>query len=1301
MSSISEDETLLDNIFNSLNKKDRKELFVLKDGKLSLITEVNKEDLKKAWNLWSSPYIKNLYNGMSGQQKKELDQLPFLKRVTKLKEIREKNKADEEESSSSDEDSSPNKIPEDLISSKDDDNSDSDSDSDSESSKKPKDSSEKSISASQNQLLFTKMVTKFMQERPYIFNPDKALELEVRFGTKGIKKLTKGSYDQVVQVLKSFGYTCENVNGSYTLKMQNEFINKTSGKAEISNIRVEIHGLDMIQKFCKNNNLKELMGTHANSVRFVRKTPVYLEGKEKLRPVDFDDFNFRVSCQSEEFLSSGKGSSLFIISNWKSTKKVFRYVNRVSFDSPDTPIRVDLSLIRSSEYNRTFFTTDDAGLFQKPETVEIELEVLNSKIGPTTEFNDVKTIMDALRKTIKHILFGLQQTKFPISYPDQKKVQEEYMKLVYDDASKPIQTKCFIGPSSYTLQRINIAPVNPNILAPNIRKNYTVTDKADGIRHLLFVNESGKIYLINSLMNVLFTGAKTNTKECFGSLLDGELITHDKNKKFINLFAAFDIYYVNKKSVRSLPLVYEGIESQVLSKEERKQDVGLSRLKHLNSFIQNLKPESILQNHPISPIRIEMKQFYPGDPSTESIFAACDTILGKQKEGLFEYNIDGLIFTPAYYGVGGDGIGKTGPLAKTTWDCSFKQKPEIYNTIDFLVTTVKNTSGEDDVKNIFELGTCTDQPFPLTQYKTIELRVTFIESVHGYLNPCHDVIEEKFDEPEISKSTDPKPVIFYPTSPYDPDAGITNIMMRPDETNTMQMFTEEGDVFTDNTIVEFSYSFEKQKGWRWIPLRLRHDKTAELHQGGKNFGNAYHVANSNWQSIHNPVTEKMICTGLNIPEIEVDEDIYYNYTSGTLYTEGLRNFHNLYVKRNLIAAVSKGGDTLIDFACGKAGDLSKWIAAKLSFVFGIDISKDNLENRLDGACARFLNAKKQNKSIPYCLFVNGNSAFNIRNGAAMRDDKAVQITKSIFGDGSDKASVVGKGVARHFGVASEGFNVSSCQFALHYFFKDPETLKGFMRNVSETTKLQGYFIGTAYDGKVIFKLLQKKQIGESVQIVEENKKIWEVIKKYNQDTFDDTSASLGMQIDVYQESINQLISEYLINFDYLVRVMENYGFQLLDRDEAKSLGLPEGTGLFQDLFSQMINEPQTNWCNYGKATNMTEFEKKISFLNRYFIFKKVRNVNASKVILDVEDFTNDETITNKLKKTTTKKEVEKETSDQTKRPAIKKLNKKILLVPSDDSVATEKKVKKAKPKTVMEETEEGSEKKNNTIEEKK
>ena len=71
--------------------------------------------------------------------------------------------------------------------------------------------------------------------------------------------------------------------------------------------------------------------------------------------------------------------------------------------------------------------------------------------------------------------------------------------------------------------------------------------------------------------------------------------------------------------------------------------------------------------------------------------------------------------------------------------------------------------------------------------------------------------------------------------------------------------------------------------------------------------------------------------------------------------------------------------------------------------------------------------------------------------------------------------------------------------------------------------------------------------------------------------------------------------------------MLNYGFQIIDLDEARSLGLPQGCGFFSELFDEMINEISINKfkaSNYGKAPSMTKYEKNISFLNsrRGFLF---------------------------------------------------------------------------------------------------
>ena len=62
--------------------------------------------------------------------------------------------------------------------------------------------------------------------------------------------------------------------------------------------------------------------------------------------------------------------------------------------------------------------------------------------------------------------------------------------------------------------------------------------------------------------------------------------------------------------------------------------------------------------------------------------------------------------------------------------------------------------------------------------------------------------------------------------------------------------------------------------------------------------------------------------------------------------------------------------------------------------------------------------------------------------------------------------------------------------------------------------------------------------------------------------------------------------------------MENYGFKALTSAEAKEIGMPSGIGNFKQLYSDKYH--------------MTPSERKISFLNNFFIFKKIRSVDAEK-----------------------------------------------------------------------------------------
>ena len=316
----------------------------------------------------------------------------------------------------------------------------------------------------------------------------------------------------------------------------------------------------------------------------------------------------------------------------------------------------------------------------------------------------------------------------------------------------------------------------------------------------------------------------------------------------------------------------------------------------------------------------------------------------------------------------------------------------------------------------------------------------------------------------------------------------------------------------------------------------------------------------------------MITTGENIPDELGDDDIYYNKVTGATQTRALRDFHNLFVKKLLLMSVAKRGDILIDYAVGKGGDIPKWISSKLAFVLGIDISRDNIENRLDGACSRFLNYRKKFNVMPYALFVHGNSSVNIRNTTALYSDKGKQIINAVFGEGTKDKEVLGEGVYKMYGKAHEGFNISSIQFALHYMFESQTTLQNFLRNVSECTKIGGYFIATSYDGKTIFNKLKNKKQGEDFVIMDGTKKIWSITKQYDRKDFEENSSCVGYAVDVYQESINKSFREYLVNYNYLIQLMENYGFVLLTREEYKELNLPASTGMFKSLYGFMETE---------------------------------------------------------------------------------------------------------------------------------
>ena len=454
-------------------------------------------------------------------------------------------------------------------------------------------------------------------------------ELEVKFGTRGIKPITKINFDNVIKQLLANNFKFHG-ESKYYLRISSD------------TIRTEIIGLKNIQEYCKTNKLPSEI-TH-EGYNFTEKK-LYNMGEGGARAtVNFDDFNFRVSYNIETSLSQNNPVIENLLKTWSDNKKFYRLINRFTMKHDEYPVLIDLSVVRESNKGSNKYNLKESNIFSQNLKYEIEIELDNNMIDTVDKSLLTSTLLERLIKKItKYILSGLQETNYPISYTEQNLVLNNYLQLVKKQQYRgdhSISPRDFIGPSSSTLQMINIAPVNEDAKIVNIRNNYTVTDKADGDRKMLYISSSGKIYLITTLMNVEFTGAETNNKDLFNSLLDGEHIKHNKTGQFINLYAAFDIYFIGGNDVRTLeffPLQVDYVPTKF-------------RLPILTNLVNNL--ESVLVNTKnLPPIRIDKKRFYEVNDE-QSIFVGCNTIQQGIKDGLYEYDTDGLIFTPTNLGVG-------------------------------------------------------------------------------------------------------------------------------------------------------------------------------------------------------------------------------------------------------------------------------------------------------------------------------------------------------------------------------------------------------------------------------------------------------------------------------------------------------------------------------------------------------------------------------------------------------------------------------------------------------------------------
>ena len=870
------------------------------------------------------------------------------------------------------------------------------------------------------------------------------------------------------------------------------------------------------------------------------------------------------------------------VSNWDNMRKYFKINKCITYTDASTNIKYIVNISKCHDrdhYEKNdadyHLTLNKAKIINKSQKYEFYIDITNT---------DKDNIIPAIIKMEQ----ALHLNSFIISKNQQAEVIKDYGALVkgdiytrrYDDKKPPLLT-----PKPFTLERMNM--LNPGDYEngygiTSILSEYTVTEKADGERLLMYINSVGGVYVINNSHQVIDTVMKSPS-ELYNSLIDGEYIVCNKRKdnSSVGLYASFDIYYYNGNKITQLPLIASEGDSQE------------SRYNYLR------KTEKLLKGKDEFAIDYIVKEHL----YSKDILGDCKNILTNI---IYPYEIDGLIFTPAKLAVFSNYANKPEPLTeKLGWDKVLKWKPPEQNSIDFLVKKVGNITIETVNYAEFNL---------YVGYNVSQIENYTMKDVFNYIykfNQFRDNIKER--EKYICR-------LFKPDYYYEKGIESSLVKIRANK----EIRCDNGDKMEDETIVEFNYdSSESNPSMRWKPMRVRDDKTRIYRQGilSKTL-NDFGVACNIWRSIHNPISQnniignEVIVNNMDIAELSAT-DIYYSRTlqNDARLSHQMLVFHNHGVKEMLYSKPVRKG-SIVELACGQGGDLNRWIKNDYRFVLGVDLVKNNIYSPNHGAYSRLLRERKRffinmknnpNVRFPDMVFAVGDCAKSIITGeCAINDDPAIDdkesynVLKMVFSKGNKNNDtqfnrIIGKGLNR--------FDVCSCMFGIHYFFKNEEMLDGFLLNVYQLLNDGGVFFCTFMDGEKIEndidsnggdKIEGFKKL--SMRKDDRGEPIWAIIRCYDKEE----TSKYNKKINVFIETTSKLIPEYVVSYKFLLEKCKEFGLNIKESE------------MFSDTFNRLkgnlegIKETNENLYKAIKEldTDVNKDLKRFSSFNRWCIFEK-------------------------------------------------------------------------------------------------
>ena len=855
-------------------------------------------------------------------------------------------------------------------------------------------------------------------------------------------KTTEGNIELEVRI-GTVNSEKDRVQSEVPLDIFSKINNKLKKMADpIEEITLDISQGDIRTTIKNVENIKKYCGTG-----IIDKTSTEVKSLKKVKIADVEemlDYSLRIGLSQEIEIENGKIND--------SLDKLYRYKKRSSFKIGN--FRYDLTVVKSGSGQ----TMTDSRVLIEMEKYEVECELITKEI----DMSDIEVIYKLL----------VEKTGSPVLIPYSKglSVFKEYEQLVGKGYRPP-----------------NVKALRKDILMKDM-VDFAVTYKVDGLHHLLYVDSSGDIYLIDNNNNIKYTGFISVDAKY--SIYDCELIYIKSTNEYQILL--YDALFFKGKDIRGLPLLV--IDTDIIPKKfnadsllQEKIGEPVENKSRFNAIEQFIYSEPISE-YPLQLV-IKLKKYLYGKTS---IYKRCEVLLGSELTGI---ETDGLILAKVTDVYPSDRKVNAFPNI-------FKYKPIDKLSIDLLVslTDLKGTRGGQE-------------------YKSVSL-----------------------------KASDGKKLVEFIKT----DLPITDNALR----------TEEHEIITNNSVVEFIYKADQE--YKWVALRLRPDKTI------KKAPNSILTAKETYSLIMNPITPEMIKGDVKVVLTEAEAVYRTGDVEEANKIKALANYHNR-IKEDLLKTVltgSKGKIYLIDFACGKGGDLLKWRNSGVTYVTGIDKFSDTISEARTRADAL------QKGTLEHVDFIQGDLTKPIEECAISNDSELLT-----------------KVISKYMGL----YNIASCQFAIHYFFESKKTLDIFLTNVSKCLKMGGYFIGTTLNGQLVDDKFKKDKTDIINILADDGSSLYTIKKEY----IKNTDIDIGYKIVPKIAGLTEM-PEWLVNFSVFESIMKDYGFSAVDMKSAQY----QETYKFGQSFEEL-----SKWTGYKKyVSEMTKGEKEYSFLSSIFIFQKTGGI---------------------------------------------------------------------------------------------